>query len=124
MFHVVVRLSDREAVEGRGQKIVQSFKAAPLHQFGEAALQGDFHGRVCTKGGKHSTGLRVHQGDTGHRELAAEGRIFNQHRKTLRFQRANAFENVRVLFQYVQGHVRERYFFLNNLLLYRPFKNF
>ncbi len=60
VFYEVVRLGDGLRVKCRQRQVVKAFKAAPLKQLGQAALQRHFKAWVGTKGGKHTAGARVH----------------------------------------------------------------
>ncbi len=73
---------------------------------------------------EHAAGARVHQRHAGHRELAAQGGVLDQHREALGLQRFDAFHQVRVFRQHFFRHVRQRQLFLDDPLLHRPLEDF
>ncbi len=124
MLDEVVRLGQRVAFEGRLRQVVQALEAAPLEQFGKAALQRHFQARMGTERGKYTTGTRVHQGHAHDRERAAQRSILDQHREALLLQALDAGNNGRVLGQYLLRHIRQAQLAFEDFALHRPFEDF
>ena len=123
MLDEVVRLGQRQAVEGRLRQVVEPFEAAALQQFGEAALQRHFQARVGAEGGEHAAGARVHQGHAHHREFTAERGILDQHREALFLQALNASDDTWVLGQHLLRHVRQAQLAFEDFAFHRPLEN-
>ena len=123
MLDEVVRLGQRMAFEGRLGQVVQAFEAAPLEQFGQAALQGHLEARVSAEGSEHAAGARIHQGHAHHREFAAQRGVLDQYREALLFQAADPGEDARVLGQHLRRHVRQRQLAFEDLPLDRTLED-
>ena len=111
----VVRLGDGVAFEGRTRQIVEAFKTATLQQFGQAALDGDFHARVGAKRGENAAGAWIHQGHAHHRKLAAQRGVLDQHREALVLQLLDAGDDAGIFRQHLGRHIGQRDFAFDDL---------
>ncbi|MNO99151.1 hypothetical protein D3C76_909160 [compost metagenome] len=120
----VVRLGHRMTFKGRQGQVIEAFEAAALQQLRQAAFQRHFQARVRAERGEYTAGARVHQGDAHHREFAAQGRILDQHREALLFQRLDTRENSGVLRQHLGRYIRQGKFALDDFALDRALEDF
>ena len=123
MLDVVVRVGDDGGLEGRRRQVVQALEAAPLQQFGEAALERHLHARVRAERHEHAARARVHQGDAHHRIHPAQRRILHQHRETLALQLLDAGDDAGIFRQHFRRHVGQRDLALDDLALHRALEN-
>ncbi|CUR45036.1 hypothetical protein BN2364_0595 [Alloalcanivorax xenomutans] len=72
---------------------------------------------------EYAAGAWIHQRHAGHRELAAQGSVLDQHREALGFQCLDTLHQIRILRQYLWRHVRQGQLFLDDLLLHRPLED-